>query len=1320
MKAEQYTDDLAYWKSKLHGMEQEWHARFSYPVPAVRADTLEKTDSLFFSFPEDLADRLCKISAGSDYRLHILLMAAWAVLVNKYTGDKDFLLGTTVFGPEEKKDLVNGLLPVRCSPGAEETFKSWLLRFREELQEAVDHQHYPYREMERLFGPTGLQRFYAILILGNVQHEKNLGRLDPDLLVSFKRSEGGISGEARYKTTVYAGDDIREVLRHYKYLLNELVNNVDRRLCETPWLETLEIAALRSLGSPKRGAWEAGTALALIEKNVRENGTRPAVADGTCTKWTYEELDRQAVAIACRLANAGIGRGDLVALWLPRAAVYPAAMLATWKLGAAFLPLDTNQPGSRVQYLLEDAGAGLVLSTTAMLDEYPLPVSDVVLLDDEPHTVNTLAADSSNPDPGDIAYVIYTSGSTGRPKGVAVPHRALHNYLQWLVGHFVLTPSDKSLMLNSPAFDLGYTALFGMLACGGSVVMANEQEVRETADILFSIQGGGHTFLKTTPSYFGLLMAEMQHRGFESFETVRYLFLGGEQIRPADVRAIMDRHPAIRVVNHYGPTETAIGTVFHEITTDNLDAFASRPVIGSPIGNAGVLILDDSLQVVPGGIIGELYIEGPGLASGYWKNKELTDAAFLPHPYEEGHIIYKTGDRARWTNDGTIEFLGRKDHQYKLNGYRVELEEILKAAEDIDGILKAVPVLSKAEGGRDALTLFYTTAGDFAPSAELMRDQLRQWLPHYMIPHHLVKLDQMPLTPNGKVDRQALLDHESATRNNGSRQAWTTAEGEILREACKAILGVEAGPGDNFFVIGGDSINAIQLASFVSYRNLSLKVADIYRYPRLADMSLRIRRKRVEAGQGAVSGPLPMTPAQHRFFDARYPHSDHWNQAVMLFRPQGFNPLWVRQAAEVLLKHHDALRTVFREQQGRIEAEICDAERYPGVALEVLDLRGDVNFRQSIGQHAGRVHGEFDLGTGPLLRLALYHTDEGDHLQWVSHHLVIDTVSYRILLEDFSAIYAALENQEPVRMPDKTTSLKNWLEHLQQWAGEAGKKELGYWQEILSKDTPALKTDRYPTDPGTYGSKEDVTVQLSPEDTHRLLSGIHHVYGTDINDVLLSALSQSLGEWTGDDRFLVRLEGHGREAFSDKIDISRTVGWFTSEYPVVLTSPGTEDPGAHLRRCKEMLRKVPAKGCGYGVLRHLATVGMDTSMLQPIRPDISFNYLGRFEHTFGSDTFSRSHIFSGAPIHPGNPFRFKLELIGVVLVDGFYMQFNYHPNCYDRSSVERLAEGFRKKLLGLIDYCEQVAVPQRTPSDLVATLEEKELEWIYQTLEAHS
>ncbi|MFE2568665.1 amino acid adenylation domain-containing protein, partial [Streptomyces mirabilis] len=1320
-------DDLGYWKRHLAGLQQ-LELPTDRPRPAVRttAGAAHRHD-----LPKHLVDRLRQLAGGRGTTVFTLFAGAAAVLFSRYSGQRDVAFGTVTNGRgrRELEDVTGffaNTVVLRGEVDDAVTVDRFVECVRATVLDAFAHDDVPFdRVVEELAPPRDPSRTPLVQVLVVQQAAPALPPLAAgvrieehplprpaarfDLVLEFApRADGGCELTVEYNTDLFEAATAARMSRQLHRLLEGMADGPHRTLAELPLLSDEERRTLLDSWNPPVPAGDhadGATLPALFEAQVARTPDRTAVTCGE-VRLDYAGLNRRANRLARLLTAHGAGPESLVALCLPRSADLLPVLWAVLKSGAGYLPVDPGYPAERIRFMLADAAPALVVATRETAHALPDDCEPLLLEDAEPSDAGApdltdadltdadltdadlTDADRTRPlDPSHPAYVIYTSGSTGRPKGVIVTHRSVAALAAWAKETFGPRGLAHVVASTSLNFDVSVFELLCPLLAGGGVEVV--------ADLPSLADGPGPRragLLSGVPS---VLSRVLGGDGAVEADTV---VLAGEALPARTVRDIRDVMPAAEVANLYGPTEA---TVYATAWFAGGTVPDQAPPIGRPVARTRAYVLDRLLRPQPPGVTGELYLGGGGLARGYLRRPGLTAARFVADPFgAPGGRMYRTGDLVRWSADGRLEYLGRVDQQVKVRGFRIELGEVEEALRRCTGVAEAAAAVRGGDGHR-RLAGYVVPAPGARVEPEAVRRELGRTLPDYMVPAAVVVLPALPLNPNGKLDRGRLPDPAPAAPVTRHVTPRTPTE-RTLAAIWADVLHVErVGADDNFFALGGDSILSIQVVARARQAGLMITSRDVYRHQTVAALArcadeAGSRRPAAASAPVEATGSAPLTPIQHWLFDSAAERAGHFGQTLSVELHAGVDATALEAALDDVVAHHDALRSRFLTDEADVRwlidgpAARCRLVRHTGPDTDTPHL------------------GPRDLRHGPLLRAVLHDRGPGrPHvLHLAVHHLVVDGVSWRLLLEDLDRAYLARRagRDGAAALPPKSSPLRQWAERLAAHAAAGGfDDERAYWERATEGARAALPSDR--TGANTYASQRSVTVRLDPRDTEALLRTLPETYRTRANDVLLAALGLVLCGWTGHDRVLVDVEGHGREELFADVDTSRTVGWFTTRHPVALAVPPEAHWDAVLKEVKEQLRAVPRHGLGHGIL---TLRGGDAAPLPATTAQISFNYLGRFGL---SETSGISEGLYGGPFRPleldADPSASRphaLEVVG--LLDGDSLEFTwfYSDELHRRDTVADLAGRFAEALAGLARYAARSGAAGRTPSDFPLAL----------------
>jgi amino acid adenylation domain-containing protein/non-ribosomal peptide synthase protein (TIGR01720 family) len=1255
--------------------------------------------------------------------LNTLAQGAWALLLSRYSGKSDVVFGVTVSGrpahlpgAESMVGLFINTLPIRVELMAERPLAPWLQDLQMRQVEIRQFEYSPLVQVQRWSGVAqGRPLFESILVFENYPVQEVAEAADEEALqireaLATERPHYPLAvlvvpGE-RTLLKIYFDRrrfeplPVRRALRHFATLM-ESMTQPDRVLSSLRMLTAAECQQARLEWNDSRADYRESRPLHEIFAAWAEETPDAVAVAFEGEEVSYGELSRRSNRLARYLQRFGVGPDVAVGICAERSVEMVVGLLGILSAGGAYLPLDPEYPTERLAFMLEQSQVPVVLVQDRLIDRLPLLAIRVIRLDAEQ---GAIARESDAPlfrqvQDENLAYVIYTSGSTGRPKGVMIDHRGIRNRLRWIQQTRPLDPADRVIQKTPFSFDVSVWELFWPLTAGACLVVARPGGHRDSFYLSELIERQRITTAHFVPS---MLQVFLDGPRAGDCRSLRRVFCSGEALSHELQQRFFERLDA-DLHNLYGPTEASV-----EVTSWQCSPTSGLSVvpIGRPIANLQIRLLDPELRPTPIGVAGELCIGGVGLARGYLARPDLTAERFLPDPLAEsaGERLYRTGDLARYLPDGAVEYLGRLDHQVKVRGFRIELGEIEATLATHPGVRESVVTAAPFGAGDVRLAVYVVPSGSV--SAGELRQHLQDKLPEYMVPSFFTFLEELPLTPSGKLDRRALPAPEVARADSerGFVAPRTPAE-EILAEVWREVLGLErVGVLENFFELGGDSILCLQIVARSHQRGLRLTPKQLFERPTVAGLAeVVVEAPSVAGEQGLVTGAVPLTPVQHWFFEQELPEPHHFNQAMLFEVDDALDPPRLARVFDLLAAHHDALRLLFRRDGAgwhQINAGLGGEPAFLCVDLAAIStelLRGEIE------SAASRVQESLSLARGPLARMVLFASgpDRPDRLLLVAHHLVIDGVSWRVLLEDLQTAYSRLDRDQEPELPAKTTSFQAWARRLQEYAASPeAARDLGYWRDPVRRTVAALPVDGAGSG-NAQATARTASVALDAEETRTLLQEVPKAYRTQINDVLLTALAVALRRWTGERRFLIDLEGHGREDLFEGLDLSRTVGWFTSIFPVLLELGEDGGPGEAIKAVKEQLRRVPARGVSYGVLRYLSPDAEARESLRGLpQPEVSFNYLGQIQAPAGLASpmrFGRESTGSSQSRHGAR--RHRLGVNAVVAGGRLVLSWAYDEDLHRRETIERLAGGCVEALRDLMRHCLDRPGTGATPSD---------------------
>ncbi|MFE4444386.1 amino acid adenylation domain-containing protein [Streptomyces sp. NPDC056820] len=1276
---------------------------------------------------------------GRGLTTNTLVQGAWAILLGRLTGRSDVVFGSTVSGRppeipgvESMVGLFINTLPVRIVLRPQETLAQLLARVQDQQSVLMEHQHLGLHEVQRL-ARTG-ELFDTLTVFENYP-------LDPsglDLPGTGLRIEGvDVNDATHYPLTlaVIPGDRLTLRLDHRPdlvdhdtaqrlvsrlvRLLEAVLADPDQPVAAVDILESSERARLlvewnaTSRDVPRAGLGE------LFEAQAEATPANDAVVfDGGAL--TYAQLNARANRLARLLMQRGVGPESIVALALPRSVGMVVAQLAVLKAGAAYLPVDPDYPAERIRFMLQDARPRIVVTgggTALTAEGERLDLDDPEL----PALLGTFEA--GNPVDADRtaplrlhhpAYVIYTSGSTGTPKGVVVPHTGLAAFAAAAVENFAVDARARVLQFASPSFDAAVLELCMALTCGAALVVPPPGPLAgETLAEVLAGQRISHALIP--PAALASVPAQTPLPDFRS------LVVGGDA---CSAELVARWSSGRRMVNAYGPTESTIAATMSRPLSGQ-----DTPPIGSPVVNTRVYVLDAGLRPVPVGVAGELYLAGDGLARGYLRRPGLTAERFVADPFgAPGTRMYRTGDVVRWRADGTLDYLGRADEQVKIRGFRIEPGEIETVLARHPRIREVAVIAREERPGVRRLVAYVVGEAD---PAEL-REHAAGVLPGHMVPSAFVRLDALPLTPHGKLDRKALPAPEYGPV--AAERVPDTPQEEALCAVFADVLGVErVGVDDDFFDLGGDSIVSIQLVGRARAAGLVFTPRDVFRLRTVAALAAMATPQEQTTATGEPDdsgiGAVPLTPIVHWLRERGGP-VDSFHQSMLVRTPAGLDQARLTAALQAVLDHHDALRLRLTRTGGIVwSLEVAGRGAVDAAGcltrVDAAGLGGE-SLRTVVAGHQGIAQARLSPEKGAMVQAVWFDagSKESGRLLLVLHHLVVDGVSWRILLPDLAAACETVTVGGTPRLAPVGTSLRRWAEQLTTLAQHPARlDELPLWTGVLDVPDPLLGSRALDPARDTVATVRHVSLTLPPERTEPLLTRVPAAFHGGVNDVLLTGLALAVADWRrrrNEDAaapLLVDLEGHGREDIADGVDLSRTVGWFTDLHPVRLDAGVTDwaelwaggpQAGAALKRVKEQLRALPDNGMGYGLLRHLnPQTGPALARLRT--PQIGFNYLGRFPAASAADqaadwTPAPEADGLGGGVDPAMPIPHALEINALTQdhPDGprLTATLSWPGDLLDEDAARDLADTWSRALDVLAAHGEGAEAGGHTPSDL--------------------
>ncbi|GAB4558712.1 MAG: hypothetical protein Tsb0020_03920 [Haliangiales bacterium] len=1346
LSPETLNQQLDFWRDHLDGAPSVLELPFDRPRPALKRF---RGRSLEFAIPKPMTERVARLCQQTKSTPFMLLLGVYAVLLARYSRQRDLVIGTPIANRNraELAPLIGffvNTLALRVNLEDDPSLLVLLERVRDTSLAAHAHQDLPFDQVVNAMAPernlSHTPVFQAMFAYQNMPDQsiampgleirllpRDDGTAKFDLTLFIEEDGSALRGRFEYDSDLFDNATIERMQQHFLVLLGDALDYPTRPLSEHRLLTASEQQRVLLAWNDTQAVFpESATLHELIAEQAARTPDAPALRAGQSTL-SYADLERRANQLAHYLQARGVGPDVCVGVCAPRQAETLIGLLAILKAGGAYVPLDPAYPTERLRFMARDLGLRHLLH----LGQGALPLSDTdssgvsesahASDDDSLHLIDLLAereaiAACSDTPPATLvtaehlAYVIYTSGSTGTPKGVRIPHRGVVNYVHWARQSYPLERAGVVPVVSALSFDATVTALWVPLASGRCVALLPEgQELEVLAEAI--TRGEEICLIKLTPAHLEALAHLLA--ACDTAPRVYALVLGGEALTEEHLAFWRKNAPQTRIFNEYGPTETVVGCAVYEVSPGQRDAAAPSAgpgqavPIGRPIANTHLYILDAAGQPVPIGVPGELFIGGVGVGQGYHERAELTAARFvsteaLPGLREalrasgvtEPERVYRSGDLVRARPDGVLVYIGRLDEQVKVRGYRIELGEIEAALVQHEAVSSAACTVRTESDGRKRLVGYVTAAASGpAPDHDTLSSFLAERLPEYMVPSAFVALEALPLTPNGKVDKRAL-PAPAAPEAAPVDVADQPREGDerTLAEIWQQLLGQpQIGRHSNFFRLGGDSILAMQVVSRARGAGLRLTPQLIFQHQSVAALARAIAAQpQVPAAMvvdpASLRGSVPLTPIQHWFAELELSEPQHFNQSVLVRVDPTIDSSEFSVALDRLVEIHPALRLSWQRDDSGWRQEYQLAAPVPVSEHTVDDTASwDVALRDIDTATQAAI----ELEQAPLLRAALVRRGGEARLLLVAHHAIVDGMSWRVLLEDLAALLGGGEPQPA------STPFSFWAEHLQARARSLAPvaEAIARWERVVTR-VPPLPCDTAPqAGANTVASAARLTTRLGREATETLLRALPEQTRASVEELLLTALALAHRSWTASSALVLELESHGRvvpdsgaEQPVGALELSRSVGFFTSLYPARIELPADSAPTAALKAVKEQLRAISDGGLEFGLLRYLHPDPELRARLVPDAPiPVLFNYLGQLDSVSAKGPIlGLVDEFDGATRAASNARTHQLEINAYVADGQLVVVWEYSRALHTEASIQRVARAFERALQQLV------------------------------------
>ncbi len=1284
-----------YWQERLKGAQHT--VNFNHGIAPQSESKSGKR--VYFNLEEELSGKLKRYARSQRTTFFNVLSAALATMVNRLYGQDDLTIGYPVnIRPPGYKHLFGffvNIVPLRIDSSGNPTFNALVDRISASRKADKQHQEFPALEIVRgirrensefdgrvfnLSMAQTISRLVNLRIEGIESEplEVTYNDVNDDLSLSYENLEDGCIGLwFEYRQALFEPEFISQLIEQMQSLFEQIIENPERGINEFLLLSLTQEKKLLNQWGQADKALDINAKSSITDLFEQAAAKQPnaiaLIEDGK--QFSYQTLNEQANQLARQLQAEDVKKGDKVAILLERGANLITSLLAIMKAGAAYVPLSPDYPAKRIAYILQDSGCDHVITQTNLKEKLPAEEVATLLIEEQrwqSQSTKNLPSVTQDAD----SYLIYTSGSTGNPKGVRLTHENVVPRLKWLQQEIPLSKADKILQNTDTTFDVSVAEIFWPLSAGASLVLTDSESYKDPSYLIDLIETHQITTSCMVPSLLTSLLAVLKDRKLSS---LKHMLAAGEALPPSLVTRYYQQCSGT-LYNVYGPTE---GTIYSAFTKCENSTTSSIIPIGRPLGATSLYILDETLRPMPMGVAGELHIGGIGVAQGYVNLPDLTAERFIADPFTQdtNARLYKTGDLARFNSQGEIEYLERIDSQVKIRGFRIELAEIEAVMAQVAGVKDTAVIDIGSEHKR--LAAYYVVEEGF--ELETLRKHICANLPSYMAPAFYVEADEIPRLASAKINRNALPKPEQKQQKRKAYRAASNDTETKLVALWSEILTLPAdkiGVDDSFFELGGDSLMAIQLVCAAEEQGIYVETNSLFTHRTIAELATVAQDQPFaaanEATQEAIEGTYPLLPRQTKFFADGMVEPHHWNRFFWFDIDHNANPEQLKSAFDTVLMHHDNLRVRLTQNANGEWQQEC-LSTLPQVTYfftyDIAALASEQQEPQMV-ETINKQQASLDLSTAPLLRIIHFKTgEESGKLAIIAHHLLLDMVSSRLIFEDFLKSYEGARLGIEMELAAKTTSIQQLTEaQRQQIETDDFTQELAYWGSAKMHPVPELPYDRV-DDTADEASAHTHKTTLDESLTGALLKDLPAEKGWQIQDTLLTALSQTIREWTGKSEMLVNLCGHGRNG-SDGINLSRTVGWVNTVYPAYL-EVGDVDA------IKQQLEQIPARNEAYNLLRYTAR---DSAITQHPTPQLFFNYVSQIDALLpeGLSITPQGEPAGIVSSAPSNPLCYGLYIEAAIVNKCLKLHFTYSNSRFNTETIEELSRHYISYLTQLI------------------------------------
>lgn len=1277
-----------------------------------------------FELEADVTSKIKKFCSDSKCSMNTFFVTLFLIYLYKTTQQEDIVIGTPVLNRSGRKEkamfgMFTSTMPFRFVIDNNLNVMDTVSKVNEQLMKCYFNQKYPYdllvQDLElkkngydNLFNTcvnyynTKLNSELNGYPIKNVEFYNGNQIYSLQLVIKDWSDSGNLTLDFDYKVNDYSDEQINDIYTHLLSLANQIMMNPSGKLKSLSLLSNNERKELIYHFNATQAQYPKDkTIYQLFEEQVEKTPDKVAISFNNI-ELTYREINERANQLARYLVKKGLERENVVGLLTTRSIETVIGILGILKAGGAYLPIDPSYPSDRISYMLEDSGSRILLTNIQLPKNVGFNGIIIDLNNQDIYSGDSYNLECFNKT-NDLVYVIYTSGFTGKPKGTMIEHQGLVNYIWWAKKMYVKNDNEIFPLYSSLSFDLTVTSIFTPLISGSKIIVYDESNDDDEYVLYRIIKENKATIIKLTPSHLSLL------KNINNKNTsLKRFIVGGEDLKVSLAKDIYESFSGnVEIFNEYGPTETVVGCMIHKYNYES-DTRISVP-IGVPADNVQIYILDKELNPVSSNTIGEIFISSDGVAKGYLNMPQLTEEKFIDNPFIENRRMYKSGDLARFLDDGRIEYVGRADCLVKIRGYRIELGEIEKYLGLHEAVKDAV-VVDCEENGRNKFLCAYIVSENGNISFSEMKDYLLRFLPDYMIPLYFVTIDSIPLTSNGKVDRALLPAPQFESDESYEPIPYRNEkEKKLVAAICKVLNCESISIKHNFYRLGGDSIKAIQVASIMNNNGFRLKVKDILSHPIIEEMAYYIEQIEIcTAVQELCKGSLKHSPIVSWFFLQNFANKNHYTQSVLLELNEDVETEKLNIVLNELIKHHDSLRINYKLETRELFYNNKHLKK--NYSVDEYDLSDYPYLDQccNISALGEKLKASFNIDRDIMIKACVFNLGKrGKRLLVCAHHLVIDGVSWRIILEDISTIIRQINNGQEITLPAKTDSFQKWAETLNKYDFSGTNEEKRYWESVLEKKF------NFPID---YDLGEDViekcntvSTLISEDQTEKFLTQANLSYNTKPKDLIISALVKTIYEHAVNGEIVIELEGHGREDIFPQVDNTRTVGWFTSLYPFYIEVKDGSLANM-IKHVKEELRRVPNNGIDFGILKYIAGV-LDNNNPRYIR----LNYLGDFSRGFENSPVKLLNGNCGSDVGRDNHLTCLMEINCMIVDKKLNIMLTYSRNKFSENTIQRFINKFNYNFIEIINHCCEQEATEFTPSDFdTAVLSQNELDSLFE------